>query len=218
LWFPVAAPQLFLQDGTLVPAVGRERMEQAATPVSLRLSVEFNGEAPAAAYFCGRRQPFAALHDNDDAPIAFGSGIATATFPAEPIGVRPLSLFVIAQPETMIAPLPGASSAQSKPASSASPMLAVESADDRELPLLAQSAEQVAPLLQQWLGPHPLTALTIIDHAGQPFEDGPLLVAPVGSLRRLPLLCSRTASRMRGCRRAGRGWTKVSRSSSHCCG
>ena len=61
-------------------------------------------------------------------------------------------------------------------------MLAVESTDDRELPLLAQSAERVAPLMQQWFGPHPLTALTIIDHAGQPFEDGPLLVAPVGTL------------------------------------
>ena len=57
LWFPIAAPQLFLQDGTLVPAVGRERLEHAATPVSLRLSVEFSGEAPTAAYFCGRRQP-----------------------------------------------------------------------------------------------------------------------------------------------------------------
>lgn len=61
-------------------------------------------------------------------------------------------------------------------------MLAVESTDDGALPLLADSAERVAPLVQQWLGPHPLTALTIIDHAGQPFEDGPLLVAPVGTL------------------------------------
>jgi hypothetical protein len=182
LWFPVAAPQLFLQDGTLVPAVGRERLEHAATPVSLRLSVEFSGEAPTAVYFCGRRQPLTALHDNADAPIAFGSGIATATFPAEPIGARPLNLFVIAQPESMIAPLPGASSSQSKPGASGPPMLAVESTDDGALPLLAESAGQVAPLIQQWFGPHPLTALTVIDHAGQPFEDGPLLVAPVGIL------------------------------------
>ena len=182
LWFPVAAPQLFLQDGTLVPAIGRERLEQATTPVSLRLSVEFSGEAPAAAYFCGRRQPFVALHDNNDAPIAFGSGIATVTFPPEPLGARPLNLFVIAQPESMIAPLPAPSSAQGKPGASGPPMLAVESADDRELPLLSQSAEQVAPLIQQWFGPHPLTALTVIDHAGQPFEDGPLLVAPLGTL------------------------------------
>jgi hypothetical protein len=182
LWFPVAAPQLFLQDGTLVPAVGRERLEHAATPVSLRLSIEFSGEAPTAAYFCGRRQPFAALHDNADAPIAFGSGIATAVFSAEPIGTRSLSLFVIAQPETMIAPLPGASSAQGKAGASGPPMLAVESTDERALPLLADSAQRVAPLLQQWFGPHPLSALTVIDHTGQPFEDGPLLVAPVGTL------------------------------------
>lgn len=182
LWFPAAAPQLFLQDGSLVPAVGRGRLEHADTSVSLRLSIEFSGEAPTAAYFCGRRQPLAALHDNADAPIAYGSGVATATFPAEPIGPRPLSLFVIAQPENMIAPLPSASSGQGKPGSGGQPMLAVESADDRELPLLAESAERVAPLLQQWFGPHPLTALTIIDHAGQPFEDGPLLVAPIGTL------------------------------------
>jgi hypothetical protein len=182
LWFPVAAPQLFLQDGTLVPAVGRERLENVAIPASLHLSVEFSGEPPAAVYFCGRRQPFVALHDNTDAPVAFGSGIATATFPAQPVGARTLSLFVIAQPETMIAPLPGPSSGQNKPGASGPPMLAVESLDDRELPLLAESAERVAPLLQQWFGPHPLTALTVIDHAGQPFEDGPLLVAPISTL------------------------------------
>jgi hypothetical protein len=184
LWFPVAAPQLFLQDGSLVPAIGRERLERADTPVSLRLSVEFGGEAPTAAYFCGRRQPLAALHDNQDAPVAYGNGIATATFKPEPIGVRPLSLFVIAQPETMIAPLPAPVSSSSTSSSTANgaPMLAVESTDDGALRLLADSAEHVAPLLQQWLGPHPLTALTIIDRAGQPFEDGPLLVAPVGTL------------------------------------
>jgi hypothetical protein len=179
LWFPVAAPQLFLSDGTLVPAVSRERFDHAATPVSLRLSIEYTGEPPTAAYFCGRHQPLAALHDNADAPIAYGSGIATATFSAEPIGIRPLSLFVIAQPESMIAPLPSASGA---PSSTAPPMLAVETADDRALPLLADSAERVAPLIQQWLGPHPLSALTVIDHSGQPFEDGPLLIAPVASL------------------------------------
>jgi Peptidase family M1 domain len=182
LWFPFAAPQLFLQDGTLVPAIGRERLEHADTPVSLRLSVEYGGEAPTAAYFCGRRQPLAALHDNVDALVAYGSGIATATFPAEPIGLRPLSLFVIAQPESMIAPLPSPTSRSSSSNTTGAPMLAVESTDDHALPLLADSAERVAPLLQQWLGSHPLTALTIIDRGGQPFEDGPLLVAPVGTL------------------------------------
>jgi hypothetical protein len=61
-------------------------------------------------------------------------------------------------------------------------MLAVETTDDGALPRLAGSAQAVAPLLQQWFGPRPLTALTILDHDGQPFEDGPLLVAPIDSL------------------------------------
>ena len=182
LWFPVASQQVFLQDGTLVPAIGRQRMEHADTTVGLRLSVEYSSDPPVAAYFCGLRQPLAALHDNNDAPVPYGSGIATATFAAEPIGVRPLSLFVIAQPETMVAPLPAPSSAKSSSGGSSEPMLAIESTDERAIPLLAQSAERVAPLLQQWLGPHPLTALTVIDHAGQPFEDGPLLVAPIATL------------------------------------
>jgi hypothetical protein len=194
LWFPVAAPQLFFSDGSLVPAIEKQRVEYAQTPVSLHLGVEYSGEAPAAAYFCGRRQPLAALHDNADAPVAYGSGVATANFPLEPVGPRPLSLFVIAQPETMIARVPSA--AGLKPAASSSspvlspqrvnspgtPMLAVESTDDGALPLLADSAEHVAPLLVEWLGPHPTSALTVIDHTGQPFEDGPLLVAPVGTL------------------------------------
>ena len=69
-----------------------------------------------------------------------------------------------------------------QPGTSGPPMLAVAGTDEHEIPLLAESAERVAPLMQQWFGPHPLTALTVIDHAGQPFEDGPLLVAPLGTL------------------------------------
>lgn len=212
LWFPVAAPQLFLSDGSLVPAIEKHRMQYADTPVSLRLSVEYSGEAPAAAYFCGRRRALVAHNDDADAPVAEGSGIATADFAAQAIGPRPLSLFVIALPETMIAPVPmaaaglrsgatanGASSAPmlspqragspgtpmlspQRASSPGTPMLAVESTDDRALPLLADSAERVAPLLVEWFGPHPTSALTVIDHMGQPFEDGPLLVAPVGML------------------------------------
>jgi aminopeptidase N len=62
-------------------------------------------------------------------------------------------------------------------------MLALETqANDPAMPALAYSAEQVAPMLEEWLGPRPLSALTVIDHAGQPFEDGALLVAPVSAL------------------------------------
>jgi hypothetical protein len=39
-----------------------------------------------------------------------------------------------------------------------------------------------ATVLVDWLGPKPPTALTLIDNPGQPFQDGPLLVAPVDAL------------------------------------
>ncbi len=61
-------------------------------------------------------------------------------------------------------------------------MLAVETEDQGAVPALAASAERVAPLLQVWFGARPLSALTVLDHSGQPFEDGPLLLAPISSL------------------------------------
>jgi hypothetical protein len=61
-------------------------------------------------------------------------------------------------------------------------MLAVETDDDASIPAVAASAQRAAPIVQDWLGAQPLSALTILDHPGQPFEDGPLLVAPVASL------------------------------------
>ena len=51
---------------------------------------------------------------------------------------------------------------------------------------LGAAANQAASLLADWLGPHPLSALTVLDHAGQPFQDGPLLVAPAASLETSP--------------------------------
>ena len=67
-------------------------------------------------------------------------------------------------------------------AANSDPLLAVESTDDGSLPSLTNSAERIAPLLEEWLGPKPLSTLTILDHPGQPFEDGPLLVAPIAAL------------------------------------
>jgi hypothetical protein len=189
LWYPVAEPQLFLGDGAaLFHAIDRTRLREQNASIHLRLAVEYQGDPPVAVYFCGRRQPMVALPDDPDAPVATGRGIASADFSAEPIGFRLPSLFVVDNPESLIAPLPGSSGAVGAVGSSgaatasATPMLAVETTDDGVLPRLADSAQSVAPLLQQWFGARPLTALTILDHSGQPFEDGPLLVAPIASL------------------------------------
>ena len=192
LWYPVSSPPLFLGDGArLFQAVAATRLAERTASIHFRIAVEYHGEPPVAVYFCGRRQPLVATPDNPDAPIAQGSGIATASFATEPLGFRQPNLFVVELPEVLIAPLPLATSSSADtptttadvpPATGGLPLLAVETSDDRVLPALAASAQKIAPLLQLWFGEHPLTALTILDHTGEPFEDGPLLVAPIASL------------------------------------
>ena len=213
LWYPSASPQLFLGDGAqLFDAIGASKLRESSATVRLRLSVEYKGDPPVAAYFCGRRVALNAISDNSEAPISSGAGVATAEFAAEPLGFRDASLFLVDRAESLIAPLPSyvapvsdqavpepapaASSAAASSTSSSSssssnssestaigtPMLAVETDDDAALPSLALAAEQAVPLLQEWLGPEPLSALTVLDRSGQPFEDGPLLVAPAGAL------------------------------------
>ena len=50
------------------------------------------------------------------------------------------------------------------------------------LPAYVAAATQVEPLLTDWFGAQPLTALTIVDHPGQPFEDDALLVRPMAAV------------------------------------
>jgi hypothetical protein len=171
LWYPVAGPQLFLGDGAkLFQAVSQQRLAERSATIHLRLAVEYQGVPPTAAYFNGRRQPLTALPD--DPTASTGSGIATADFPAQPLGFRQPSLFVVQLPETPIAPLPEGGSG----------ILSVATTDPSTLPDLAASAERIAPLLQAWFGPKPLTPLTILDHPGDPFEDNALLVAPIDKI------------------------------------
>jgi len=199
LWYPVASRQLFLGDGAqLFDGIGALKLREAAAMIRLRLSVEYKSDAPVAAYFCGRRQALKAISDDDNAPIAGGTGVATAEFAAEALGFRVPSLFLVALPETLIAPLPafygadkaaeksdaaaGVSSSNAPVTGSGESMVAVETGDEGSVRALEASAVDVAPLLQEWLGARPLSALTVLDHSGQPFEDGPLLVGPVAVL------------------------------------
>ena len=170
LWYPVAAPQVFLGQGAqLFDEVGDTKLRESTAKVHLRIAVDYTGNPPLAAYFCGRRQAFTAVSTEPDAP-----GLVTADFASAPLGFRIMSLFLIASPEVLAAPLPGDDAATQ--------MLAVETTDDSQLTLVNANAKDAATLLADWLGPQPLSALTILDHSGQPFEDGPLLVAPLAAL------------------------------------
>lgn len=263
LWYPVAAPQLFLSEGnTLFAAIGRMRQQDEAVSIRLRLGVEYTGEPPAAAYFCGRRMALKAVADDPNAPTATGSGIATAEFTSELLGFRLPSLFVIQQPETFLGgstasgtdaaagpssipklsssssqadtqsatvtdtpQVTGSSSSQAdtqpaiatamQSATSAapaaaraadSPVLALVSRDEGVAPGLALAADRASGLLASWLGPRPLSAVTLLDHAGQPFQDGPLLVAPAATLETSPEAPALVYSLTHGWIQTGQPW------------
>lgn len=175
LWYPVSEPQVFLGQGAdLFHAIARRKLQEAGASVALRLSVAYLGEPPAAAWFCGRKAELHALSDAEEAPAGEGIGLARAEFAAAPVGFRALSLFVADQAERTAATVPGSDGS--------TPMLDVVSEAPSFDPMLAATANDAAGVVVDWLGPRPQRPMTVIDHAGQPFEDGALLVAPLSSL------------------------------------
>jgi hypothetical protein len=164
LWYPTAAAPVFLGDGAkLFQSVGQTKLQQAAATVRLRLTVEYVGDAPDAAFFCGRREQLKAVSENQSLPVAESPGVAMAEFSDRPLGFRTPSLFVTDRAATV---------------TNNSLISAVTDHYDA-LPSYGAAADKVRPLLAEWLGPGPLGVLSLIDHNGQPFEDDALLVAPM---------------------------------------
>jgi Peptidase family M1 domain len=169
LWYPTASAPVFLGDGAnLFQSVGQTKLQQAAATIHLRLTVEYTGDAPDAAFFCGRREQLKPLSENQNLPVAESPGVATAEFPDRPLGFRTPSLFLTDRAGTL---------------TDNSLISAVTDHYDA-LPSYGAAAAKVQPLLTDWLGTGPLSVLTILDlnlldHAGQPFEDDALLVAPM---------------------------------------
>jgi hypothetical protein len=168
LWYPVAAPPVFLGDGAkLFQSVGEIKLREQAATIRLRLAVEYVGDPPDAAFFCGRREPLIAISDDPNLPAAESPGIATAVFDAQPLGFRTANLFITA-------------SSANNTGTPANPGLIAAITDHYDaLPAYSAAAALVEPLLTDWLGQRPLTVLTILDHPGQPFEDDALLVRPM---------------------------------------
>ncbi|HEX3968539.1 MAG TPA: M1 family aminopeptidase [Edaphobacter sp.] len=169
LWYPVAAAPVFLGDGAkLFQSVGEAKLQQAGATIHLRLAIEYTGDAPDAAFFCGRREQLKAVSENENVPVAESPGLATADFSRRLLGFRTPSLFVTDRAGTV---------------ADGSLISAVTSHYDA-LPSYGAAAAKVQPLLTEWLGPGPLSMLNILDlnllgGAGQPFEDDSLLVTPM---------------------------------------
>ncbi len=168
LWFPVAARQVFLGDSSeLHDAEGQQRQQSQAAPFRLRLSVSFRGEAPAAAYFCGLPQSIVSVRDDSNAPNAESQGVATAEWRLPRLGFQSPNLFVTATPARTKGRL----------------VSAVTERDDadRSLERYSDAAELLRPLLAHWLDEHPAQDLTILDHAGERFEDKAFAVMPMST-------------------------------------
>jgi len=164
LWYPTAAAPVFLGDGAkLFQSVGQTKLQQAAATLHLRLTVEYVGDAPDAAFFCGRREQLKTASENQNLPVAESPGVATAEFAERPLGFRTPSLFLTDRAGTL---------------TDNSLISAVTDHYDA-LPGYGAASTKVQPLLAEWLGTGPLSVLTILDYGGQPFEDDALLVAPM---------------------------------------
>jgi Peptidase family M1 domain len=161
LWYPTAAAPVFLGDGAkLFQIVGQTKLLQAPAMIHLRLAVEYVGDPPDTAFFCGRREKLVAVSENANVVVAESPGVATAEFSERPLGFRAMSLFVTDRAAT----------------TTDGDLISAVTDHYDALPNYAAAALKVQPLLKDWLGADPLTPLNIIDQDGQPFEDDALLV------------------------------------------
>jgi Peptidase family M1 domain len=164
LWYPTAAVPVFLGDGAkLFESVGQTKLQQATAMVHLRLSVEYTGDAPDAAFFCGWREQLKAVSENQNLPVAESMGVATAEFSERQLGFRTPSLFVTDRAGTL----------------TDNSLISAVTEHYDAVPSYSAGAGKVSPLLKEWLGDGPLSVLYLLDHDGQPFEDDALLVAPM---------------------------------------
>lgn len=165
LWYPVAAAPVFLGDGAaLLHITSEQRARNAGAHMHLRLVVEYVGEAPSLAFLCGQMEPLRAVSENGDAPVADAPGVATAELRLQELGFRLPTVFVVNEPAV----------------ASRDGLVSAVTADASGLPRFAGAAAKVAPVLRDWLGPRPKQPVFAIDHPGQAFEDGALLVMPMG--------------------------------------
>jgi hypothetical protein len=164
LWYPTAAAPVFLGDGAkLFQSVGLNKLRQADATIRMHLTVEYVGDAPDAAFFCGRREQLTKVNENQNLPVAESPGVATADFAEQPLGFRTPSLFLTDRAGTV---------------TDNSLISAVTDHYDA-LPSYGAASTKVQPLLAEWLGAGPLKMLNVLDHEGQPFEDDALLVVPM---------------------------------------
>ena len=168
LWYPVAAGTAALGEGNaLFRQTERQRALNVETKMRLRLTVEYVGDPPEAVLFNGRLYPLTRNPDSDVELVDSTRGLATVEVPAGMIGYRTPSLFLTAE----------------RASTSADELLTVVTAHREGTEPYARAAASVQTLLSSWLGPNPVRPLTLLDHPGERFEDGAMIVAELNPQR-----------------------------------
>ncbi len=166
LWYPVAAPTAQFGNGNqLFTLIARERRRNADETMRLRLTVEYVGDPPDSVIFNGQLQPLTKAPDVEDQLIDATHGIATAEFPAAPIGFRAPSICLTAQ----------------HAATSPDQLLTTITPQEAATAPYLAAVGSLQPVLSALLGPTPRQPLVLMDHAGEPFEDAGFVAAQLSA-------------------------------------
>jgi hypothetical protein len=166
LWYPVAAPTAQFGNGNqLFTLIARERRRNADETMRLRLTVEYVGDPPDSVLFNGQLQPLIKAPDVEDQLIDATHGIATAEFPAAPIGFRAPSIFWTAQHAN----------------TSTDQLLTTITPQEAATAPYLEAVGSLKPVLSALLGSTPRQPLVLLDHAGEPFEDAGFVAAQLSA-------------------------------------
>ena len=166
VWYPVSSVPVILGDGArLFDEIGEHKLRLDGAHFRLRLTVEYpHGQAPTIALINGRPSPLAvtdasSLTDEVAGVATTDTGVTTLSFEAP-------SLFVAIR--------------SSHPGTNVALWTLPEDAPSVEA--WTNAAAVVTPFLQNWLGQHPHSQLTLLDLPDPndaPFETGSLLATPI---------------------------------------
>jgi len=166
VWYPVVSIPVMIGDGArLFDEIGRQKLLAQGSDFRLCLTVEFpHGQPPTVAAVNGH--PVSLKISDPQTPGPDLPGIATADTGSTRLGFESPSLFVTTQTAHAGSHL----TAYSLPA------------DEPALKTWLVAAENVAPMIERWLGPDAPAQLIILDlpdPEDNPWESGTLLAIPV---------------------------------------
>ncbi len=165
VWYPASAPPVILGDGArLFDEIGTHKLKLAGSHFRMALTVELppGGTVPNIALINGHPAPLAVVAASD----ATVATIATAKVEDATLGFEAPSLFL--------------ASRTSHGVTNATLWMRPES--EKNMAAWANSAADVTPFLQGWLGKSPRSQLTVLDlpeDGDIPFETAAMLATPI---------------------------------------